>query len=41
LHDLVEDLAAARCMVGERFAPEVHPDHLTEAIRLAEHSSGT
>ena len=41
LHDLVEDLAAARCMVGERSAPEVHPDHLTEAIRQAEHSSGT
>ena len=41
LHDLVEDLAAARCMIGERSAPEVHPDHLTEAIRQAEHSSGT
>ena len=41
LHDLVEDLAAARCMIGERSAPEVHPDHLTEAIRRAERSSGT
>ena len=41
LHDLVEDLAAARCMVEERSAPEVDPDHLTEAIRQAEPSSGT
>ena len=41
LHDVVEDLAAARCMVGERSAPEVHPDYLNEAIRQAERSSGT
>lgn len=41
LHNLVEDLAAARFMVGERAAPAVHPDHLAEALRRAEHTSGS
>ena len=40
LDELVEDLAAARCMVGERAAPVVHPECLVEAVRQAEHTSG-